>query len=240
MLTTTPHIYPLCENAITIELGSDISEATNRKVIAIRDSILTQRFNGLIEVVSAYTTVTVFYNPYVVIKSFEFPGATAFDKIKTYLENIVAHSSGELKFEDTSIFFIPVCYEKEYAPDLAWLAEFHKTTTEEIIRKHTNHDFTVFMIGFTPGFPYMGILPEDLQSPRKKTPRTEVPAGSVAIAGRQTGIYPFATPGGWQIIGRTPLKLFSAERKQPALLKAGDKVRFKAVSSAEFMSINNQ
>jgi len=102
------------------------------------------------------------------------------------------------------------------------------------VKAHTAHIFTVFMIGFTPGFPYMGVLPDELQSPRKAVPRTSVPAGSVGLAGKQTGIYPYTTPGGWQIIGRTPLALFDPKQRRPALLKAGDRIRFEAVSLAEF------
>jgi inhibitor of KinA len=133
---------------------------------------------------------------------------------------------------------VPVCYEAEFALDLSWVAEHHQCSIDEIIHRHTAHIFTVFMIGFTPGFPYMGVLPAGLESPRKAVPRTQVPAGSVGLAGRQTGIYPYTTPGGWQIIGRTPWALFDPSQQRPARLKAGDRVQFESVSKEVFKRLS--
>ncbi|MDO1510149.1 MULTISPECIES: 5-oxoprolinase subunit PxpB [unclassified Neisseria] len=123
---------------------------------------------------------------------------------------------------------IPVCYGGEFGEDLAEVAAFHHTTPEEIVRRHTEPAYTVFMVGFQPGFPYLGGLPENLHTPRRAVPRTQVPAGSVGIGGSQTGIYPFASPGGWQIIGRTEIPLFQTASHPPTLLSAGDTVRFVA------------
>lgn len=121
---------------------------------------------------------------------------------------------------------IPVHYGGEFGEDLHYVAEFHHTTPEEIIRHHTEPTYTVFMMGFQPGFPYLGGLPENLHTPRRDVPRTRVPAGSVGIGGSQTGIYPFTSPGGWQLLGRTEIPLFDAKQTPPVLLKAGDQIRF--------------
>ena len=123
---------------------------------------------------------------------------------------------------------IPVVYGGRFGEDLAEVAVFHQTTAAEIVKRHTAPVYTVFMMGFQPGFPYLGGLPENLHTPRRATPRTEVPAGSVGIGGSQTGMYPFASPGGWQIIGRTSVALFDAQKQPPTLLAAGDRVRFRA------------
>ncbi|OZN25330.1 hypothetical protein CFY87_04115 [Actinobacillus seminis] len=125
---------------------------------------------------------------------------------------------------------IPVHYGGELGEDLYDVAEFHHTTAKEIIRRHTAPIYTVFMMGFQPGFPYLGGLPENLHTPRKKTPRTKVPAGAVGIGGSQTGIYPFTSPGGWQLLGKTDIALFDISQPSPVLLKAGDQVRFVAES----------
>ncbi len=125
---------------------------------------------------------------------------------------------------------IPVHYGGEYGEDLHYVADYHKTTPEEIIRRHTEPTYTVFMMGFQPGFPYLGGLPENLHTPRRDVPRTKVPAGSVGIGGSQTGIYPFTSPGGWQLLGKTYTQLFDVNQTPPVLLKAGDQVRFVAES----------
>lgn len=125
---------------------------------------------------------------------------------------------------------IPVHYGGEFGEDLFEVAQFHNTTPEEIIRRHTEPTYTVFMIGFQPGFPYLNGLPQNLHTPRRNVPRTKVPAGSVGIGGRQTGIYPFTSPGGWQLLGRTELPLFDIQHNPPTLLTAGDNVRFVAES----------
>jgi inhibitor of KinA len=228
-------IYPLNERAITIELGETISDDVHHQVMSLRDEILEKSFAGILDVVTAYTTVTVYFDPDLIRNSM-LPGKTPLQKMTQYVSE-KAKSIKEVKGNAVnSVITIPVCYHYDFAFDLQWVASHHNTTTEEIVRRHTNMEFTVFMIGFTPGFPYMGILPPELESPRKQNPRIQVPAGSVGLAGKQTGIYPFATPGGWQIIGRTPLTLFDAKSPTPSLLKPGDKVRFESISKDEFIT----
>jgi inhibitor of KinA len=228
-------IYPLSESSITIEFGSAISFEINQKVIAFRKLLLSNPFDGLIEVVAAYSTLTVFYDP-VRVSGFSSPLSPA-KKVEEILFELSTRSKEIDQQEDSEVISIPVCYDKEFALDLQWLADFHKVSEKDIIKHHIRSEYAVFMIGFMPGFPYMGILPETLESPRKQTPRTLVPAGSVGIAGRQTGIYPFDSPGGWQIVGRTPLKLFSTDAKKHSLLQAGDRVQFLPISKDEFKQL---
>jgi inhibitor of KinA len=231
-------IYPLNERAITIELGEAISEDVHRRVMSLRDEILDICLAGILDVVTAYTTVTVYFDPDLLRNSM-LPGKTPLQKMTQFVSEKATSTKEGKSSAANSVITIPVCYHEDFACDLQWVASHHHTTAEEIVRRHTNEEFTVFMIGFTPGFPYMGILPPELESPRKQNPRIQVPAGSVGLAGKQTGIYPFATPGGWQIIGRTPVRLFDAKSPTPSLLKPGDKVRFESISKDQFMSMTD-
>jgi inhibitor of KinA len=129
---------------------------------------------------------------------------------------------------------VPVCYEREHAPDLDAVARLHGLSADDVVRMHSGAEYVVAFLGFMPGFPYLDGLPEALATPRLDVPRRTTPPGSVAIGGRQTGIYPFATPGGWRIVGRTPLRLFRAGRTPPSLLAPGDRVRFTPITAAAF------
>jgi inhibitor of KinA len=231
-------IYPLNERAITIELGETISEDVHRRVMSVRDEIHHNPIKGILDVVTAYTTVTIYFDPNL-IRNSTLAGKTPLEKMKQFVSEKASNAKDVYNSPDTLIVSIPVCYHHDFAFDLEWVASHHQTTSEEIVRRHTDQTFTVFMIGFTPGFPYMGILPPGLESPRKQNPRIQVPAGSVGLAGKQTGIYPFATPGGWQIIGRTPMKLFDSSSSSPSLLKPGDKVRFEAISKEQFTTMGS-
>jgi inhibitor of KinA len=229
-------IYPLSECSISIEFGNEISLSLHQKVIACRELIMRDPFDGLIEVVATYSTVTVLYDP-VIVSRYASP-LTPHKRVRSTLEKIITQLEENVRPHVSEVISIPVCYDEEFAPDLQEVADLHHTGKEDIQRKHTETEYTVFMIGFMPGFPYMGILPADLESPRKQTPRTLVPSGSVGIAGRQTGIYPFDSPGGWQIIGRTPLKLFLPDAKRHSLLGAGDRVRFVSISKDEYKQLS--
>jgi KipI family sensor histidine kinase inhibitor len=231
-LTAIPvyKIYPLSESAVTIELGNSIDDTTHRYVMALNEAILQIFFEGFIETVPAYTTVTVYYNPAIVYKKTK---STPFGFVEKYIKNLITDLSLPDKGK-TETIIIPVCYEEEFAPDLSFIANEKKISKEEVIRTHSSAVYKVYMIGFSPGFPYMGIVNDAIAVPRKTTPRAMVEAGSVGIAGRQTGIYSFNTPGGWQIIGRTPLKLFDITKERPSLLKPGDTVKFQPISSSVF------
>jgi KipI family sensor histidine kinase inhibitor len=231
-LTAIPayKIYSLSESAVTIELGNSIDETTHRYVMALNEAIQQKSFEGFIETVPAYITVTVYYNPAIVYKKIR---STPLGFVKKYIENLIIDLSLPDKGK-TETIIISVCYEEEFAQDLSFIANEKNISKEEVIRMHSSAVYKVYMIGFSPGFPYMGIVNDSIAVPRKTTPRAMVEAGSVGIAGKQTGIYSFNTPGGWQIIGRTPLKLFDTEREISSLLKAGDTIQFQQISSEEF------
>ncbi|WP_295793037.1 5-oxoprolinase subunit PxpB [Mucilaginibacter sp.] len=226
-------IYSLSEQAVTIEFGREISQDI-LEVIPVFDRSLNQYpFPGFIASVPAYTTLSVFFDPVKVIQSNEMPGAACFEKVCGYLSQL--HEKQENTTVATgNIVIIPVCYDAELGPDIAEVAKIHNMTVDAVIQLHSAAEYSVHMIGFMPGFAYLGGMTESLATPRKGTPRNAVPAGSVGIAGKQTGIYPLQTPGGWQLIGQTPVKLFDANRVQPSLLKAGDRVIFKPITRLEF------
>jgi inhibitor of KinA len=179
--------------------------------------------DGLIDIVPAYRSILVIYQPL----------KTNVRALKRWIDGI-QEKVMEIHPPEPETIDIPVVYGGLYGPDLEWVAQYHKITPEEVIRLHTVNTYHVYMIGFMPGFPYMGELPEELETPRKETPRTSIPEGSVGIAQRQTGIYPAISPGGWQIIGYSPLNLFNPNQDPPALLKAGDKVRFSPIDEEDF------
>ncbi len=231
--------FQISENAISIEMGGDISEETLEKITRLNEWIKQNPFAGLLSTIPAYTTLTLYFNLVELMKDAGLKGFTALDKISGYisainLETTTGHPTQQ------PIIHIPVCYDDPFGLDMEALTAFYQLTKEEIIQLHSAAVYTVFMIGFVPGFPYLGGLSEKLTAPRKQNPRPVIPKGSVGIAGQQTGIYPLETPGGWQIIGRTPLRLFDAGRQQPSLLKAGDTIRFEAISLTEFEQIQKQ
>lgn len=226
-------IYPISEKAVTIEFGKEIDPVTHQRIMQADLLLNKEGFSGFVETVPAYSTLTVYYDPIIVLQDPGLEGLTAFEKVRSLLLSVIERPSATIPTE-SPLIKIPVCYESSFAPDLDFVSNYCNLAKEEIIQLHTNRVYTVFMIGFSPGFPYLGILDSKLEVPRKDVPNTTVPPGSVAIAGRQTGIYPFETPGGWQLIGRTPIRLFDTASKQDPLLKAGYRVQFESISSSEF------
>ena len=225
--------YQISETAVSIEFGQEISEETLKKITKFNQFIKENPFSGLLSTIPAYTTLTLYFNPIVLMNDAGLKGRTCLDKISEYLKSV----NLETKINQSTnhkIIHVPVCYDVKFGLDLEELTSFYQLKKEEIIQIHSAATYTVFMIGFVPGFPYLGGLSEKLTAPRKQNPRKAIPAGSVGIAGQQTGIYPLETPGGWQIIGRTPLKLFDANKAQPSLLKAGDQIKFEPISLSEF------
>jgi len=219
-------IYPISEQALTIAFSEQISEAANRQVLQLHHRLQLAPFPGFIESVPAYGSLTVYFSE--AINSRE---------VKAIL-NELCEADGDLQAGEMRQHLIPVCYAPEYGSDLQEVSEFTRLSTEEIVQLHTSLTFRVYMIGFVPGFAYMGILPPELEMPRRKTPRLEVPAGSVAIAGLQTGIYPARIPGGWNIIGRTPWKLFDKNADPCSRLSAGDLVRFESITPEAFEALS--
>ena len=217
----TYHIYALSERAAVISLGNIIDETVNSKVLSMHAWLKEHSFPGLKDMVPAYSSLTVLYDP-----------GTGFSHIKQLLER-AWNAANEQAAVRPNIISIPVCYDPVFGYDLGPMAASKEMSVPELVQLHCSKDYRVYMLGFLPGFAYMGTVDERLVMPRKPQPR-EVEPGSVGIAGWQTGIYPLSSPGGWQIIGRTPLKLFDPKREQPTLLNAGDTVRFYPITINEF------
>jgi inhibitor of KinA len=237
-LTDTFRIYPVSEKAVTVELGDRIDAAVLSRVQALERSLMNAPFMGMETTVPAYSTLTVFFDPALVKRCSQLKGETNFERVSGYLRQLTRKEQVPPLVKANPIS-IPVCYGGHYGPDLWEVAHHHHISEEEVIALHTGALYTVYMIGFLPGFAYLGGLPEELETPRRDTPRKAVSSGSLGIGGKQTGIYPLESPGGWQIIGRTPLKLFDVKRSPAALLKAGDLLRFVPISYSEFESYRN-
>jgi inhibitor of KinA len=233
------HFFQISENAISLEFGDVINEEILGKIAGLNQCIKKNPFVGLLSTIPAYTTLTLYFDPVWLMNDPGLNGSTTLDKISRYIKSINVETNIEQEMYN-QIIQVPVCYDLTFGFDLQELSLFHQLKKEEIIEIHSSAVYTVYMIGFVPGFPYLGGLSEKLTSPRKQNPRPAIPAGSVGIAGQQTGIYPLETPGGWQIIGRTPLKLFDVNRHQPSLLKAGDKIKFQTISLIEFEQIERE
>lgn len=227
-------ISPLNESAVLVSFGNIIDESINQQVIGLHALLNHKAFNGFIESVPAYSSLAVFYNVIEITKS-SLDNKSTFDFVKEYLEDVLVRLPQDEGLKNNQVIEIPVFYNGE---DLKFVADEHQLSVDEVIGIHTSKNYRVFMIGFLPGFPYMGTVDDRIATARKKSPRTSVPAGSVGIAGHQTGIYPQASPGGWQLIGRTPIKIFNKEKSNPCLLNPGDHVRFYSVSKNEFEKLN--
>jgi KipI family sensor histidine kinase inhibitor len=212
------------DRAVLVELGDGISPWINQKVRALYTGIAAQRIKGIKDLVPSYRSLTVVYNPLVI----------SLESLESQL-NEIWNTLDDARLPAPRTVEIPVVYGDKYGPDLEWIADYHKMTPQEVIRLHTQPMYHVYMIGFMPGYPYMGEVPDKLVTPRRKTPRTHVPAGSVGIAQKQTGIYPVASPGGWQIIGRTPVRLFDPQGQPPCLLEMGDRVKFVVITKQELL-----
>jgi inhibitor of KinA len=225
--------YPLSERALTIEFGKEISIKTHEQIMQADFLVRRMNLRGFIETVPANNTLTIYYDPLLILEHNAQGASSAFEIMKSFLSDLIQQPSANLPL-DFPLIQIPVCYSPQFGQDLDFVSKHSHLPTEEIIQLHTSSLYTVFMIGFSPGFPYLGILPEKLEVPRKSNPDSNLPAGSVAIAGRQTGIYPFETPGGWQVIGRTPLRLFDTGRSENSLLKTGYRVQFVSITPSQF------
>lgn len=223
-----PRIVPAGDQAYLIRFGDAISEALHTRVIAALASLDRSRPPWVVDVTPSYSALLVSYDPAI----------AGPDDVVRWIEARLAEAEGPVV--EARRVTIPVWYAPDVGLDLLALASELDLSSDEIVALHSGAEYLVFMLGFKPGFPYMGTLPERLAAPRLETPRTAVPAGSVAIAGRQTGIYPVRSPGGWRILGRTPLHLFDPHREQPFLLRAGDRVRFEPIDRTGFLELEEQ
>jgi len=217
-------IFPLGENALTVEFGNEISLDLNRKALVLADYFQKDPFPGFVEAVPAYASTTLFYDPIVVRKTF-YEFGTVFEAVESFAESAVS-IAGRATNREERIVKIPIIINSDSSPDLDFISEFSGLPQDTVIAIFLDRTYTVFMLGFLPGFAYMGKVDERIAAPRKQTPRIKVPKGSVGIAGRQTGVYPLESPGGWQIIGRTETKMFDPSSEPPCPLKPGDEVRF--------------
>ncbi|WP_144487290.1 5-oxoprolinase subunit PxpB [Bacillus pumilus] len=229
--------HPLGDAAIVIQAGTDISEEIHERVVQLFSCIEQHPFAGYVEAVQAFTNVTVFYEPYTVYQSAHQQDLSPYEWVKSYIDTLIEEKWQERVQAKRRTIDIPVCYGGELGPDLEEVARINRLTPEEVVRIHTAGKYLVYMIGFAPGFPFLGGLSERIAAPRRESPRISIPKGSVGIAGKQTGVYPISTPGGWQLIGQTPLSLFRPDEKVPSLLRAGDEVRFVQMSEKEFFSM---
>lgn len=216
---------PLGDSALVIALGSGLDPTALPRVRALAAALGRDPIAGVVDVVPAFATVTVFY---------EIAHIGSYAQLCSQLEGRAARADAALLSVDTRTVEIPVCYGGDFGPDLSEVAARASLTVAEVIALHSGADYLAHAIGFAPGFAYLGGLPEKIHTSRRNTPRPSVPAGSVGIGGEQTGVYPLATPGGWNLIGRTPLKLFDPASATPALLRAADRVKFRAITVEEF------
>jgi inhibitor of KinA len=217
-------IFPLGENAVTVEFGSEISEPLNDAVISLAAYFEKNRFPGFVEAVPAIASVTIFYKLHEVRKNLS-DNSTAFEFVKQLAENVFTDADS-LSVINSRVVKVPISFRVEHSLDLQVIAEVSRLSADEVIEIFLSKTYRVYMLGFLPGFAYMGIVDERIAVPRKTSPRLIVPKGSVGIAGQQTGIYPNESPGGWQIIGRTDLELITSDEASPCLFHSGDTVRF--------------
>ena len=230
-------ISSLGETALIIDFGNTIDESINKLVHSLFYQLQNDPIPGMIEAVPGYSSLTIYYD-ILFIRNILNKQTTAFEWISESLKKFIPKEN--IETGDPQILIkVPVCYEIEYAPDLGFIASQNKISHEEVIYLHTSTTYHIYMLGFLPGFDYMGMVDEKISSSRKQKP-VFVEAGSIGIAGKQTGIYPFRSQGGWQIIGRTPLKLFDKEKINPVLFKAGDKVQFYSITKDEFEDIKSR
>ncbi len=222
-MDTTPRILLCGDTGITVEFGDRIDPEINSRVRRLFEALKSTKPLGVLDLNPTYRSLFIQYDPM----------ACSFERLVQIVEEHV-ESGSDIGEEASKVREVPVCYGGEFGPDLDEVASFHKLDPDEAVRLHCAPVYRVYMIGFTPGFPYLGGLDERLHTPRKSEPRKKVPAGTVGIADQQTGIYPIESPGGWQLIGRTPLKLFDPSRKAPFLIEAGDSVRFIPITRDEF------
>ena len=214
------------DTSLSVEFGSEISEAINRRIRAFGLALEAAAIPGVTELVPTYRSMMIHYNPEVI-------GYAALTARLT----AVLGGLDQIPLPPSQVLEIPVLYGGEAGPDLAFVAEHAGLTPEEVIARHTKPEYLIYMLGFTPGFTYLGGLDERLNTPRLAQPRVSIPAGSVGIAGSQTGVYPIASPGGWQLIGRTPVLVYDRERENPILYKSGDYIRFVPISRDEYFEI---
>jgi len=220
---SSPRYIAASDHTLLVRFSREISAEANNAALRLMRRVDRSPLDGILDVAPAYGSLMVRFDP----------RRLAHPDVEAYLRNLSARDGGEDAIEPR-VIDVPVVYGGEYGPDLAGTAALCQVSAERLVELHASISYRVYFLGFSPGFAYLGEVPEQIAAPRLSVPRREVPAGSVGIAGRQTGVYPSATPGGWRIVGRTPLRMFDARRDPMSLVTPGDRVRFHPIASAEF------
>ncbi|MCC8163108.1 MAG: 5-oxoprolinase subunit PxpB [Lachnospiraceae bacterium] len=211
------------DSSILIEFGSEINPEINRKITSTVQLIRAQQIEGIVDMIPAFCSLLINYDPRII----------TYDRIQSRMAELVKMDV-KASAQKKKVFEIPVCYGGDFGPDIENIAANAGLSVEEVIKIHSSSDYLIYMLGFLPGFCYLGGLDERIHTPRLANPRVKIPAGSVGIGGSQTGIYPLDSPGGWQLMGLTPVKTYDPDRETPILLEAGDYIRFVPIDRGEF------
>lgn len=217
------------DTSMSVEFGNEISEEINAKIRAFNIALQNSKLPGIVETVPTYRSLMVHYDP----------GVIQYAPLVKALKGLLGQLD-HIEIPPSQVLEVPVLYGGELGPDLEFVAQHNGKTPEEVVRIHTSTEYLIYMLGFTPGFTYLGGMSQEIATPRLKTPRVKIPGGSVGIAGSQTGVYPIDSPGGWQLIGRTPVKMYDPNRETPILPQAGQYIKFRAIDQAEYDQIAAQ
>lgn len=222
-------ISALGDRGLRLQFGEVICPATNQLIRGFSSILQREKIQGIIEWIPTYTAISIYYDPYLI----------TYEK----LEERIMHMKGkltEIELPAAKIVYIPTVYGGEYGPDLLAVAHYNGLSVEEVVKIHSSEAYLIYMMGFAPGFPYLGGMSKKIATPRLANPRAKIPAGSVGIAGEQTGIYSMETPGGWQVIGRTPVNLYDPRKASPILLEAGHYLKFTQISYETYCEIEEE
>jgi KipI family sensor histidine kinase inhibitor len=217
------------DTSLTVEFGNEISQSINAQIRAFNIALGQSKIPGIVETVPTYRSLMIHYDPELI----------RYDPLVERLKGLLG-GLDKIQIPPSEVLEIPVLYGGEEGPDLAFVAEHSGKSEEEVIKIHTSTEYLIYMLGFTPGFTYLGGMSDTIATPRLKTPRVKIPAGSVGIAGSQTGVYPIDSPGGWQLIGRTPVRMYDPDRATPILPEAGQYIKFYAIDKKEYDRIAAQ
>lgn len=226
---TSAAFSPAGDRTLVVRFGSEISQSVNRRVALFTGNVERAGLKAVRELIPTFCTVSVVYDPMV----------TTYEKLVRQLTSLLPGAEGAAAGGRT-VHVLPVCYGGEFGADLPFVAEHAGLTEQEVIDLHSGRDYLIYMLGFLPGFSYLGGLDSKLHTPRLSSPRTKIPAGSVGIGGEQTGVYPLDSPGGWQLIGRTPVRPYDPNREPAILYSAGEYIRFSPVSREEYDRIEQE